>query len=96
MSTSFVIEMDNPDTRQFRGKASCHRKCAVSARVVGDGDPEGIRERRHEVGVYSSYARLEVRLLVVDRDDQVEHRSRGALAGAGAGTVSPPLPPLPR
>ena len=57
----------------------------VGAGVVGDGDPERVGQLRGQVRVQPADARLEVGLLVVHRDDDVEHRRprAGRLGAAG-------------
>ena len=61
------------DAGQLAGQRRRRSRGGVGAGVVGDGDPEGVREVRGQVGVQAPDARLEVGLLVVDGDDDVEH-----------------------
>ena len=60
------------------------RRGGVGAGVVGDRDPEAVRELRGQVGVQPPDRRLEVGLLVVDGDDDVEHDAAGGGGGAGS------------
>lgn len=54
-----------------------HQRGGVRRRVVRDRDAEGVRERALEVVMQSQHTRLEVLLLVVDRDYHVQDRRTG-------------------
>ena len=64
---------------KLAGESRCDRSGAVSAGVVGNGDPREVRDVSSEIVVQPPYAMLQVGFLVVDRDDNLEHRHIGAL-----------------
>lgn len=70
--------------RQLAGEPGRDEWGGVGAGVVGDGDPERVRKMVEKVGVQPADGALEVALLVVDGDDDVEHRGDG-LGGRRAG-----------
>jgi hypothetical protein len=62
------------DAGQFRREPARDRRGRVGAGVLGDRDPERVRQLLAQVRVQSPQARLEVGLLVVHGDDDVDHR----------------------
>ena len=64
--------MHHPDPGQLAGKLVRDGQGAVGAGVVGDGDPEGVREGPCQIGVQTPDAAGQVGLLVVDGDHDIE------------------------
>ena len=71
--TSLLVEADADDAVELRLERAGDRPGAVGAGVVGDRDP-GRERKRLEVLVQPPDRRLELRLLVEDWDDDLEHR----------------------
>ena len=77
-AASLLLQMDDAHLRKLAGESRCDRSGAVSAGVVGNGDPREVRDVSSEIVVKPPYAMLQVGFLVVDRDDNLEHRHIGA------------------